>query len=111
MIELLLIVILASGFQCLVLEIFCRFQVGIVSLPRTALNLTKHYFALLPFVIFVVGYVKLTNYLVSSLGLSSLKGSLLLLGCVICYVIPVVYFMDYRYKGLVIKIEAWRKNT
>ena len=111
MIELLFIVVIASFFQCLILEVFCRFQVRIITLPRTTLNLTKHYLALLTYVALVISYVKLIKYFIGSLGFSSINEALLLLGCVVCFIILVIYFMDYRYKGLVNKIEAWRKNT
>lgn len=111
MTELLFVVVIASFFQCLILEVSCRFQVRIITLPRTTLNLTKHYLALLPYIALVISYVKLIKYLIGSLGFSSINEALLLLGCVVGFIIPVIYFMDYRYKRLVNKIEAWRKNT
>ena len=111
MVYLIIVVSISTTFFALVVEIYCRLQLKIISKPRTIKNLIKHYLIALPVMFLVFFYYYKIRGITMTLELSESNRVLLDFLCVIIFIAPLMYVLDWRYPGLVSKIEDWRKNT
>jgi len=111
LVELALIAVTATIINALTVEFHCRLQTRHIAKPRTASNLIKHYLLMLPFIFGMLLFLSVIQTKINQLGISSIKESLLLLGLVILFLSPFIYIMDWRYPGLVSKMENWRKGV
>ena len=111
MVNLIIMVAISTIVFALIIEVHCRLQSKIIAKPRTMANLIKHYLMALPVVLLMLLYFYEIRSITVTLGLSELNGVFLDLCCVIIFISPLLYIMDWRYPGLMNKMENWRKNT
>jgi len=111
LVELALIAVSATIINALTVEFHCRLQTRHIAKPRTVSNLIKHYLLMLPFIFGMLLFLSVIQTKINQLGINSIKESLLLLGLVVLFLSPFIYIMDWRYPGLVSKMENWRKGV
>ena len=111
MFELALIAVIATILNALTVEFHCRLQTRHIAKQRTVSNLIKHYLLMLPFIFGMLLFLSIIQTEINQLGISSIRESLLLLGLVVLFLSPFIYIMDWRYPGLVSKMENWRKGV
>ena len=109
--EIALITVIATILNALTVEFHCRFQTRHIAKQRTVSNLIKHYLLMLPFILGMLLFLSVIQTQINKLGISAIKESLVLLGLVILFLSPFIYIMDWRYPGLVSKMEIWRKGV
>ena len=110
MVNLIIMVVISTLVFALVIEVHCRLQSKIITKPRTMVNLVKHYLMVLPVVLLMLFYFYKIRSITVTLGLGELNGAFLDLCCVFIFISPLLYIMDWRYPGLMSRMENWRKN-
>ena len=111
MMDLLIFVFISTIICTLIIEAHCRLQQKIIAKPRTKLNLAIHYFVFVPYFCFLMFFLISIQSHIQPLELTELKESLAFFGSSICFVLPVIYIMGWRYPDMLTQMESWRKNT
>lgn len=110
MVKIAILVLFAAVLLGVAVEVHCRLQLRMISRPRTLVNLIKHYLLTLPVISIILLFVIEVRELNLVSGLSKINKSLMDLGCLIIFLLPLIYIMDRRYPKLISKREGWRKK-